>query len=190
MAGKKSSFNLMNLVSVVAIAVVLGLGIWAVSGTVSENLETNRLADQSNWKIADYADQSGMSVEEFIAQYDLTAEDGITAKSTPLEMLDKLSLEHYASFGMGRELTDEEFAEFKKANEIAEDVTKDTKDKDIKDKYATFASQKMAEEQAAAAAQEQAAAEAEAAQAEVTEEVPAEASAEEAPVEETEPAAE
>ena len=55
------------------------------------------------------------------------------------------------------ELTDEEFAEFKTANEIAEDVTKDTKDKDVKDKYAAFASQKISEEQAAAAAEQQAA---------------------------------
>ena len=67
MAGKKSSFNLMNVVSVLVIAVVLGLGIWAVSGTISGNLETNRLSDTSNWKIADYADQAGMSVDEYIA---------------------------------------------------------------------------------------------------------------------------
>lgn len=160
MAGKKSSFNLMNVVSVLVIAVVLGLGIWAVSGTVSENLNANRLADTSNWKIADYADQAGMSVDEYTAQYDLTPEDGITGKSTVMEMLDKLTLENYASYACGRELTDEEFAEFKTANEIAEDVTKDTKDKDIKDKYAVFASQKLSEEQAAAEA-EQAAAEAE-----------------------------
>ena len=182
MAGKKSSFNLMNVVSVLVIAVVLGLGIWAVSGTISGNLETNRLADTSNWKIADYADQAGMSVDEYIAEYDLMPEDGITGKSTPMEMLDKLTLENYASFGFGRELTDEEFAEFKTANEIAEDVTKDTKDKDVKDKYAAFASQKISEEQAAAAAEQQAAAEAEPA---------AEVPVEEAPVEaEAEPAAE
>lgn len=182
MAGKKSSFNLMSLVSVLVIVVVLGLGIWAVSGTISENLDANRLADTSNWKIADYADQAGMSVDEYTAQYDLTEEDGITGKSTPQEMLDKLTLEHYASFGFGRELTDEEFTEFKTANEIAEDVAKDTKDQEIKDKYAEFASKKIAEEQAAAAAEQQAAAEAEA----PAQEVPVEAEAET----EAEPAAE
>ena len=153
-----SSGNVMTVILVLIVVVVLGLGVFAVSSKVSDNLRQNRL-DAGSMKIADLADQAGMEVEDYLAEYGLTSEDGITGKSEPAEMAEKLTLENYSKFYWGREMTDDEFNGFKASQEIGDDVTKDTKDSEVKSKYNTYASEKQAEEQAAEqAAQESAAA--------------------------------
>jgi hypothetical protein len=145
-----SSGNVFMIPLVLIVVVVLGLGIYAVSGKISGNVRQNRI-DGGNSRVEDIADQSGMEIDDFLAQYGLTSEDGITGKSTPTEMAQKLTLENYSSFMWGRELTDDEFNEFKTSQEIGDDVTKDTVDSEVKSKYDAYAYEKNAEEEAAQA---------------------------------------
>lgn len=168
-----SSDRMLMTVMVIIVIAVLALGIFAVSGKVSKNVKSNRV-NSADRRVGDMADQSGMELNDYLEEYGLTADSGITAKSTPQEMAEKLNLENYSQFYYGIELTDDEFASFKKDQEVADDVQKDTEDADVKAKYDTYAIAKLQAEQASEAAAEQAAAESEEPAAEPTaEEVPA-----------------
>lgn len=145
----------MPIVLAAVVAVVLALAVVAVWNPIStgvRNRSMNNGGTISN--VADIADKSGMEVEDFIAQYGLTAEDGITGKSEIQEMANKLTLENYSKFYWGIELTDEEFDAFKAKAELGDDVAKDSKDSEVKSKFDTYASEKQAEEQAAQASAE------------------------------------
>jgi hypothetical protein len=142
------SGNMMTIVMGAIIVVVLALGVVAISGKVSTNLSQNRLNGNGTATVADVADQAGMEVEDYIKQYGLTDEDGVKGKDSVMDMADKLTLENFAKFAYGVELTDDEFDAFKQDQEIADDVTKDTKDSDVKDKFSLYESAKQAAEEA------------------------------------------
>lgn len=159
MAKKNSSVSTLTIVMIVVIAAVFALGVWAVWGTISTNVRNNQLSNGAEPTVAELADQSGMEVEDFLAQYGVS-DKGLNGKSLLSEMTDPMTLSNYASF-MGISLTEADFAEFKSENEIGDDVTMDTTDADIKSKYYMYEYQKQMEEQAA----QQAASEAETAEA-------------------------
>lgn len=143
-----SSGNMLTVIMVIVVAAVLALGIWAVWQPLSTNIRNNQLSNGAEPTVAELADQSGMEVEDFLAQYGV-ADKGLNGKSLLSELTEPMTLLNYATF-MGISLTDEDFAAFKLANELGDDVTKDTTDADVKSKYYMYAYQKqMAEQQAA-----------------------------------------
>lgn len=146
------SGNMLTVIMGLIIVAVLALGIFAVSGKISKNVRQNR-ANSADARVGDLADKSGMELEDYLEQYGLNADSGITAKSTPQEMADKLTLEHYSAFYYGIELTDDELAAFKKDQEISDEVAKDSADAEIKSKYDVYAQAKLQAEQAAQATQ-------------------------------------
>ena len=151
-----TSGNSLVIVMIVVIVAVLALGVWAVWGTISTNVRNNQLANGAEPTVEELSDQSGMEIDEFLAQYGV-ADQGLDGSSLMSEMTDPMTLTNYASF-MGVSLTEDDFADFKTTNEIADDVTMDTTDPDIKSQYYMYAYQKQMEEQAAAQAASEASA--------------------------------
>ncbi len=140
-----------NVIMGIVIAAVLVLAVIAVWGPIKENYRTNSInSGTANYNAGEIADQMGMEFEDFLNYYDLTPEDGITEKSDVNEVADKMTLANMSQFYWGVELTDDVFAEFKADQGIADDVTKDTKDADVKDKYNQYQSAKQAEAAASA----------------------------------------
>ncbi|MDD6763797.1 MAG: hypothetical protein PUD92_09325 [Clostridiales bacterium] len=149
-----ASGSMMTVISVAIIVVVLALGIFAVSGKISTNINVNKAA-KGDSSIGYAADQAGMELEDYLAQYGLTSDDA-KAKDSVMDVANKMTLENFAKFAWGVELTDEEFAAFKADQEIGDDVTKDTKDEEVRNKFNTYQSAKKAEEEAAKNAESEA----------------------------------
>lgn len=149
-----ASGSMMTVISVAIIVVVLALGIFAVSGKISTNINVNKAA-KGDSSIGYAADQAGMELEDYLAQYGLTSDDA-KAKDSVMDVANKMTLENFAKFAWGVELTDEEFAAFKADQEIGDDVTKDTKDEEVRNKFNTYQSAKKAEEEAAQNAESEA----------------------------------
>lgn len=137
----------MTVISAAIIIVVLALGIFAVSGKISTNINVNK-ASQGDSTIGYAADQAGMELEDYLAQYGLTTDD-VKSKDSVIDAANKMTLENFAKFAWGVELTDEEFEAFKADQEIGEEVTKDTKDEEVRSKFNTYQSAKQAAEEAA-----------------------------------------
>ncbi len=132
--------NKLTLVMVLAVIVVFVLGVFAVSGPIGDIVENGKVQRLQNKimtgeaTINDLADYSGMSAEEFLANYNA---EGITGDSTMVEFQEALSLEEFCEFA-GVEYTEESFATYKAENELGDDVTADTKDMEIKNGYANY----------------------------------------------------
>lgn len=154
--------NTMVWVLVLIIVVVLALGVYAVYGTFAENFASKKLAEATarvqsgEASVSELADVQGMSVEELLESYGITAEDDIDGKNSMMEMAAKLSLEKYCEF-VGMEFNEEDFAAYKAANQLGDDVTKESKDEEVKTGYLMYEYQKQME----AASAEPAAADAE-----------------------------
>lgn len=89
---------------VVIIAAVLGLGGYAVYGKISKNLETKAIEENNAEKTVNYlADQAGMSVDDYLAEYGLQDTEGINGKTTESAMVSKMTLENLAKYE-GKEL--------------------------------------------------------------------------------------
>lgn len=142
-----ASGSMMTVISVAIIVVVLALGIFAVSGKISTNINVNKAA-KGDSSIGYAADQAGMELEDYLAQYGLTTDD-VKEKDSVIDAANKMTLENFAKFAWGVELTDEEFEAFKADQEIGDDVTKDTKDEEVREKFNTYESAKQAAEEAA-----------------------------------------
>lgn len=85
-------------VMVIIIAAVLAVGGYAVYGKVSKNLETKAIEENGAAKTVSYlADQAGMSVDEYLAEYGLT-DAGFDGKTTESDMVSKMTLENLAKY--------------------------------------------------------------------------------------------
>ncbi len=132
--------NKLTLVMVLAVVVIFVLGVFAVSGPIGDIIENGKVQRLQNKimtgeaTINDLADYSGMSAEEFLADYNV---EGITGESTMVEFQEALSLEEYCEF-VGVSYTEDSFATYKAENELGDDVTADTKDMEIKTGYASY----------------------------------------------------
>ena len=125
-----------NIIMAIVILAVLALGVVAVWGTVQDNYRQNRLnGGTANLNAGEIADQMGMEFDEFLEYYDLTPEDGVNKDSDINTLIDKMTLANMSEFYWGVELTDDVFNAFKADQGIGDDVTKDTKDADVKEKY-------------------------------------------------------
>lgn len=145
MAGKGQ--NKITWIMVLAVVIVLALGVIAISGPVADiaaNSKVKKLQEKlmmGTATVSDMADYSGMSADEFLSAYTV---EGITADSTMQEFQDALTLKDYCNY-MGIEYTDEEFAAYKAENEIADDVTADTKDTEVKSGFVNYVYAKQQE---------------------------------------------
>lgn len=136
--------NMINIVMVVIIVVVLGLGVFAVWDKLSTGIRQNQISNGGEYTVAEVADQQGMEVEDFLTYYGVSAEDGITEKSSVSEMGDKLTLENYIKLNFGS-YTEDDFTAFKAEQGLGDDITKDTKDSDVKMQFASYLYQKQVE---------------------------------------------
>lgn len=85
-------------VMVIIIAAVLGVGGYAVYGKISKNLETKAIEENGEAKTVRYlADQAGMTVDEYLAEYGLT-DAGLDEKTTESDMVSKMTLENLAKY--------------------------------------------------------------------------------------------
>lgn len=138
-----------SVIMTVVILAVLVLGVIAVWGTIQDNYKQNRL-NSGNATASEIADNMGMSFDDFLTYYGLSADDGVTEDSNIQETMDAMTLENMSLFYWGVELTDDVFNAFKANQGIGDDVTKDTKDADVKDKYNQY---QQAQQEAAAASE-------------------------------------
>lgn len=131
--GKKratSADKMINVIIAVVILAFLAAGIYAVHGVISENMQ-KKAQEELNMAIQNgeveptveyLANQSGMSVEDYLAQYGLTVNDTLTKDSTQTELLNSMTLESYVNF-IGSEQTADELIQ---QAHLEDEVTKDT----------------------------------------------------------------
>lgn len=156
--GNTRKVNGITAVLSAAVVVVLALGVYAVSEPISNSIEANRTAkvvermQSGEATVAELADYDGMTYDEYVANFGITDEDGVTADTTMGDFVGKLTLEKYLEFS-GMTYTAEDFAAYKEANSLGDDVTLDSKDMDVKSGFSSYIYQKLQAEQAAAQAE-------------------------------------
>ena len=139
-----------NFIMVAVIIVVLALAVVAVWGPIQSNYKQNRVSEGPQ-TVGDYADYMGLEYNEFLDMYGLTDGNGITKKDDISTLMNVMTLGNWSKFYSGTELTDEELAAFKADQGLGDDVTNDTLDPEVNQKYATYAQAKQAAEQASQA---------------------------------------
>ncbi len=123
-----SADKLVNVIIAVAIAAFVAVGVYATYGKVSEGIEEKAITSGEKEATVEYlAKQSGMSVEDYLAQYGLSLGDSVNKKSTEAEMTDNMSIENYLKY-TGMEQTAEQVIE---DAGLTDKVTKDTPWKDF-----------------------------------------------------------
>lgn len=146
--------DLSVIIMVVVIVAVAVLGGFAIAPTIKSNMDQKHMQEiserMSNGTATteDFAEVSGMTVEETLAQYGLTTEDA-NKDTNIMELAEKMTLENFCKF-MGLTYTDEDLEAYKAENEDAKDLTKDTTDAELKNSFAQYLSAKQEAEQAPA----------------------------------------
>lgn len=136
------------------IVVVLALGVYAVSGPIGDIIQktkSEKAAERlmaGEGTVADMADLSGLSVDEYLAQYNVTAEDNITGSSKMVDFENVLSIAEYCDYA-GVTYTEEDFNAYKTEKELGEDVTLDSTDSEVKTGFLTYVYEKQQAEQEA-----------------------------------------
>ena len=105
MAGKSrgSADKMMNVIIAIVIIAVLGLAGYAVYDKLSANILNEAIANGEKEATVGYlAEQSGMSVEDYLAQYGIS---GLDKNATEEEMTDAMTVETYLSY-IGAEMED------------------------------------------------------------------------------------
>lgn len=129
--GKKkasSADKLVNVIIAVAIIAFVAVGVYATYGKVSEGIEEKAITSGEKEATVEYlAKQSGMSVEDYLAQYGLSLGDTISKKSTEAEMTDNMTIENYLKYSGMEQTADEVIADAG----LTDKVTKDTLWKDF-----------------------------------------------------------
>lgn len=125
--GKKKSTpqsKMTNCIIVILIIVFAALGVIAVYPKIAENRKTNAILNGEAEQTVEYmANNQGMSVEDFLAQYGLSTNDGITGESTETDMVNNMSIENYLSYTGETQTADELIAQVN----MQDKVTKDSK---------------------------------------------------------------
>ena len=113
--------KMFNFLSFIIIAVVLGLGIYAVYSKVHVNLENRAIeSGQAEQNVKYAADQAGMTVEEYLEQYGLKDSPDVNEKTVISEMVKHMTVENYAKYS-GKELD-----AFLEENGLTDKVSADT----------------------------------------------------------------
>ncbi len=93
---KKSAVDIVsNIIIVLLILAVLGIGGWAVYSKYNQMPVEQ---DISTMTLAEYAYPMGLEVDEFLAQYDLKLEKTITEESLISDIIPLMTLANYAKF--------------------------------------------------------------------------------------------
>lgn len=168
---KNTSEKNLKIAMAAVIAVVLALGVAALYPVVTQNVRDRKAIeqlmaqqtrqgkiDEGESNVAEIAETKGMEVEELLEYYNVT-EAGLNGESAQADFEAQLTFKKYVEF-KGKEVpTEEAWAEFKTAKAIAEDVTMDTLDENVKTTYMTYLEEKEAAEAEASAAEDTADAE-------------------------------
>ena len=100
---KTPADRMLDLVAFIVIIAVLALGVYAVYGRISSNLETQAIESGAAAQTVKYAaDQAGMTVDEFLEQYGLT-DAGLNGDSAMSDAVEKMNVENFAKYN-GQEL--------------------------------------------------------------------------------------
>ena len=122
------SDKLINVVIAVVVAAFVVVGVYATYGKISTGIEDKKILNgEKEATVAYLAKQSGMSVEDYLAQYGLSLSDTITEKTTESEMTDNMTIENYLKYTGMEQTADEVIADAG----LTETVTKDTLWKDF-----------------------------------------------------------
>ncbi len=137
---------------VLAVVIVLALGVYAVYGVIGDKIAQNKAQKVSERvssgeaTVEELADINGKTVDELLASYGVSAEDGVDGNTGMMDFADKLTLEKYCEF-TGVEYNEEDFAAYKAENGLGDDITAQTKDEEVKEGYVMYAYNKALEEQ-------------------------------------------
>lgn len=113
--------RMFNFFIFIIIAVVLGLGIYAVYSKVHVNLENRAIeSGQAEQNVKYAADQAGMTVEEYLDQYGLKDSPDVNEKTVLSEMVKHMTVENYAKY------SGQEFDAFLEEYGLTDKVSADT----------------------------------------------------------------
>lgn len=95
---KGSADTMINVIIAVILIAVIGLAVYAIYGKMSAKLTKQAIENGEKEATVEYlAEQQGMSIEDYLAQYELTISD-VSKKSTEEEMTDKMTVKNYVSY--------------------------------------------------------------------------------------------
>lgn len=118
---------MLNLIMSVIVIAVLAVGVYATYGKLSGNIKEKAIQNGTAEATVEYlANQSGMSVDDYLAQYGLSVGDTVNKNTTESEMTDNMTIENYLKYSGRDQTADELIAEAG----LQEQVTKDTLWKD------------------------------------------------------------
>lgn len=121
------SDKMLNLIMSVIVIAVLAVGVYATYGKLSGNIKEKAIQDGKAEATVEYlANKSGMSVDDYLAQYGLSVGDTVNKNTTESEMTDNMTIENYLKYSGREQTADEVIAEAG----LQEQVTKDTLWKD------------------------------------------------------------
>lgn len=135
MAKKKDVSLVIMILVIIAVAV---LGAFAVAPTVKNIVaqkESAKLAERmqnGTATVSDLANSEGMKYDEFLAKYELTAED-VKEDTNMTEFMEKLTLKNYCTFA-GVEYSDEKLEEYKAVYEAAQTETAEGEEAETEEK--------------------------------------------------------
>ncbi len=118
---KKNALDIIsNIIIVVLILTVLGIGGWAVYSKFSQMPKEGTTEDITTPTISESAEEEGLSVEEFLAKYGVSDSEGLTPDTEITEMMPLMTLENYAKF------SGVEIETIKQGMGLSEEYTNDT----------------------------------------------------------------
>ncbi len=89
--------KMLNAIIAVVVVVFVGLAVWAISPKISEKIEAYKAEQQAALPdtIEKRANEKGVTVEQFIADYGITGEN-VTGETMMSEVIETMTVENYA----------------------------------------------------------------------------------------------
>lgn len=119
---KNGTESAVTAILTIVIVVVLGLSVYSIAGKVKDKKSSAANGDAQQTEnqpltVEKAAEEKGLSVDEFIAQYGL---DGVKAEDSMSDAMEKMTTGNYAKY------SDKDFADFAEENKLPDSVTEDT----------------------------------------------------------------
>ena len=134
----KKKTDVSVIIMVVVIVAVAVLGGFAIAPTISNIVAQNqaeKLAERmanGTATVSDLANSEGLKMDEFLAKYELKADD-VAADASMTTFMEKLTLKNYCAFA-GVEYSDEALEEYKAVYNAADETATEGEDEDKKEK--------------------------------------------------------
>ena len=117
---RSSADKTINLIIILIVAAVLAAGIWAVYTKISDNLLEKSIADgTAPQTVETYAKQVGQSVDEYLADYEIT-DPAVNGDTSISELIQYMNVKNFAKY-QGMEF-DEFVAEYGLTDKVSEDT--------------------------------------------------------------------